>query len=141
MAQVRRNLDFGTDISCTDDINPNFAIVEGNIALAQAAQRRLSTPRGRLYRYPNYGYDLRHRISVEEDLDTTARNIEDELLKDERISDVVASVTFVDDDETALSTGKPIGTMLIGVTMFASSGPFSLVLSVDDVSVDILELS
>jgi len=138
---ARPDLDYGTDISCTDDLNPNLTLVEGTAALAQALQRRLSTPRGRLYRYPDYGYDLRHRVAIEESTSETQRGIEAECLKDERAREARATVVLVDTYELAQETGRDIGTMLVTVHVDSSEGDLSFVLNVSTVTVELLELS
>jgi hypothetical protein len=133
--------DQGQDISCTDDLDPNLSWVDGLVSVQQALLRRYITPRGQLYRYPQYGFDLSRRIGVEQDTSTTRQGIENEALKDERISKVNADVLFVDTDELVLSTGLPLGSLVITISVVSSEGPFALVLSVDAVTREILELN
>lgn len=134
-------VDLGTDISCTEDLNPNFVLVSGTTAVSQALQRRLITPRGRLYRYPDYGYDISREIASESNLEKLRREVDKECLKDERVYEVRATVIHVDSYELAVETGRDIDTMLISITVSSFEGPFSLVLDIADLSREILEVS
>ncbi len=125
--------DLGIDISCTDDLDPAFTQVSGTFALAQALSRRLITPRGGLFYDPEYGLDLRAYLNAGiTDGDgfayRLAAQIEGECLKDERVGSVDAQVTFS-------SVTEKLTVSLSGV---ASDGPFRLVLSISDVTVEIL---
>jgi phage baseplate assembly protein W len=50
--------DLGTDLGCVSDLTSTMSLVSGRRALGEACARRLQTPRGRLIKHPNYGYDL-----------------------------------------------------------------------------------
>ena len=124
--------DYGSDLSCLADLIPSMAETSGQRMLAEAYVRRLSTPRGQLYRYPNYGYDLRGLIKRESLIPgDVERDIEAELLKDERTKSVAADVTFAKASEE----------LSIDIVVDSDEGPFELVLGIDSVSVQILELS
>src|SRR5262249_13556353 len=88
--------DFATDLDCSDDLNPLGTTVSGPLCLAQAIQRRLSTPRGMVIDAPNYGRDLREYLSrgmTAAELEAIPGDVRAEVLKDERIEEVDAGVT------------------------------------------------
>jgi hypothetical protein len=123
--------DLGTDVFCIDDIDPAFAVVSGSTAVAQAIARRFDTPRGGLHYDGEYGYDLVEWMNREiTDADTfrIGLAVEAEALKDERVLAAEASATYDASTET-------LSIVLRGA---CSSGPFQLVMSVDDVTVTIL---
>jgi len=133
--------DLGTDMSCTDDLNPSITEVSGARLLAEAQYRRLISPRGSLYRSPDYGTDIRNKVGSEAYPEQLRRDVESELVKDERVLDVSTTVTFVDTNELAIELDREIGTMVIQVNGTTDVGPFELVVGVDDVSIELLELS
>ena len=125
-------VDLGTDITCTDDIDPSFALSSGATQLAQALYRRIITPRGGLPDAPAYGFGASTII----DQDMTARqvavlanSIDAEFMKDER---VLSSST----------TGTFANQIFVGSTLVTTAaGPFRLVLSISSVSVDLLQVT
>lgn len=133
--------DYGTDFSCTDDLNPNMIEVDNQRLLAESLYRRLISPRGSLYRTPEYGFDIRDEIGSEAYPDILRRGIEDELTNDERIKSVDATVIMIDTDALAVEYDRALETMLISITCTSEVGPFELVIGVDDVDVELLELA
>jgi len=124
----------GTDFACVDDINANLSqATSGNRCLAEAIARRISTARGTLFYDTDYGTDIRSRLNGIEAREITALAIENEALKDERVKDVKVALDFGE-----LGTAQQ-GTLLISLELTASDGPFVLVLSVNDLTVEILE--
>lgn len=124
--------DLGTDISCTLDSPPEMGEVTGRTCLAQAIVRRLITPRGRLIDDPDYGYDLSQYLNddlARSDLARIQFESESECTKDERV--LSASVVL-----TVAS-----GTMTAIVTLQDADGPFTLVLAINDVTVQLLTVS
>lgn len=123
----------GTDLFGVDDLDPMFSTVSGAEAVAQALARRLITPRGALLDDPGYGYDLRGRLNAAV---TSAGRlaiqsaVAAELRKDERVDDVQVTVLF----EPATNSLRVDG------VVFGAFGPFRLTLSVDAVSVSLLEV-
>jgi hypothetical protein len=120
--------DHGFDLSGIDDITPSMVAVGGRLVLVQALCRRLMTPRGRLFYDSEYGYDLRELMSAA--IISTSEisfRIEEELLKDDRVFDVVAKVTRLSDRS-----------LRIGISVTDDAGPVSFVLAVDDVTVALL---
>lgn len=130
--------DFGYDTSCTTALRTG-RFSSGVRLVAEAAFRRLSTPRGTLRGgddEQNYGIDLADMIGAATTAATAAAlpgQIESELLKDERIDSVIVTVKA--------STVGPATSYVISVEGQTDEGPFSLVLSVNDVTVDLLNIS
>lgn len=50
--------DLGTDFGGVSDIDAAWGPVDGRRALAESVARRLTTPRGSLPDFPDYGFDL-----------------------------------------------------------------------------------
>jgi len=129
--------DFGRDLSCTDSLRTG-RYVTGARLVAEAAYRRLTTPRGMLRggeEEATYGLDLSELVgSVASDADaaTLAGRIEAELLKDDRIESVAVTVT-------ATREG-PSTTFVVAIRATTAAGPFDLTLGVDGVTVDLLGL-
>jgi hypothetical protein len=113
--------------------------VSGSRLVAEAAFRRLTTPRGMLRggeEEANYGLDLSELIgsvSTKSDAATLAGRIKNELSKDERIN-------RVDVDVVATTEGAAT-TFEINIGATTSEGPFSLALFVDEVTVEILGIT
>ena len=129
---------FGTDTSCTTALRTG-RLVSGVRLVAEAAYRRLSTPRGMLRGgddEANYGIDLADEIGQSNPAATAASlpgRIEAELLKDERIDQVDATVTVtVDGPSTSFS---------VVIECQTGEGPFSLQLAVSDVTVALLGIT
>lgn len=124
--------DTGTDIRCVDDLDPTFAIVTGERAIAQALARRLTTPRGGLFYDGEYGFDLRRYANSDFDASVAFRvsaAVEAECRKDERVADATADTTYDAATET----------MRVVVACLGRDGSRPrLTLSVDDVTVTIL---
>lgn len=120
-------IDYGTDIDCGADLSVSMGEVSGWRMLAQACLHRLITPRGALFYDPDYGYDLRAFIGSSRT--PTAGEIENELLKDERLADVEARV-FASDDGATIS---------IYITVTAHElGTFQFTLEVSAVTAELL---
>lgn len=78
--------DYGTDIDCGADLAIDMRETSGWLMLAQACVRRLKAPRGSLFYDPDYGYDLTGFVGAAKL--PSAGQIENELLKDKRLSSV-----------------------------------------------------
>jgi hypothetical protein len=129
--------DLGTDIGCVTDIDQSMGLVSGRLNLCHAIARRLSTPRGWLYDSfqgdPDYGLDLREWLNGDfttSELNSKPSEIEDEVLKDERIQACTVTATFT----PATSTAE------IQILLEDADGPFSLVLAVSSVTVSLLSV-
>lgn len=111
---------FGSDLSCVEDLTPDMAELASAdvLVVAQAALRRLTTPRGALLDDPDYGLDVQayvHKAMTPAELRAMAGQIRLELLKDDRIED--AQVTVTPDGASRFSIS------IRGVT---ATGPFEL---------------
>lgn len=127
-------IDYGWDLSCTDDLTEEMLEVGGNTVLIEALYRRLITPRGRLLDDPNYGFDLRQYLNA--DIDISARTlgeiasgIEQEFAKDQRVRRSTVSVTY---DARAR-------VLMVVADVVGLNGTFSLVLAATDVNVTLLK--
>lgn len=125
--------DYGSDLSCTDDLNPNGLVVSGVTMMAQVCVRRLITRKGSLLSDPLYGIDLRDFLNARIDqakLNVIGSLSKGELERDERIdrADIITSYS----QDTKRLTLK--------ISCTGSLGPFALVLSVSlgQVTVQIL---
>jgi hypothetical protein len=126
---------FGRDTSCTTGMRTG-QLVSGVRLVAEASYRRLSTPRGSLIGgedEANYGLDLAGKIgsaATHDEVAALPAQVEAELLKDARIETV--NVTIVQ-----TITG-PSAAWTVTVEATTALGPFSLVLGVADVTVQLL---
>ena len=126
--------DFGQDIAVFPDLDTSFTAMTGPRVVAEAVARRLSTPRGSLPFYPEYGIDVRDWVNETITRDRLAqfrRELEAEVVKDERIDDATGSIAF----------NPQTGEMRIAVNVTTAAGPFALVLGVTQVTVSVLSVS
>lgn len=127
--------DFGKDVSCTTELHTG-RYASGSRVVAEAAYRRLTTPRGMLRGgedEANYGLDLTELIgsaSTKADAAALPSRVKAELLKDERI--ISANVVVTPTREGATTT------YLIAITAETTAGPFTLGVGVADVTVQLL---
>lgn len=122
---------YGHDISCTSDLHPG-RVASGATLLAEAAFRRLITPRGRLIDDPEYGFDVRGLMSAgltEADLALLPSRVVAELHKDQRISSVSCVATVSDN------------TLRLEIAGFGGSSPFKFVLTTDGVTAEFLAVA
>lgn len=130
--------EFGRDTSCTDTLRTG-RYATGLRLVAEAAYRRLTTPRGMLRGGEderNYGLDLMSIVGRGNPTLVAAElpgRIRAELLKDERIDAVEVDVAVV--------TSGPATSFTVSIDVTTAEGPFALQLSVSDVSVTLLRIS
>lgn len=90
----------GSDFSGINDLDFALTYLEGEaaeeLAFMQAIQRRLSTPRGALWRHPSYGLDLKTFLSDNISTSVAQGVIAAEIRKDERVENAVVEVTVSD---------------------------------------------
>lgn len=123
---------FGSDLSCVTDLTPAMAETSGQHIVAEAVARRWQTPRGGLIDDPSYGYDLTDFVDddiSQQDIARLSAGAEAEALKDERVFACTVKTTFAG------------GLLIVVGTITTALGPFTLVLSVSAVSVQILRVS
>lgn len=130
--------DFGRDISCLDGLS-TARQATGAQLVAEAAYRRLITPRGTLHGgedEANYGYDIADMIgavSTAAHRAVVAAEVKNELLKDERLNSAEVSIT-------STSSG-PSTSWVVSITGDTDAGPFDLVLAVSETNVQLLNLA
>ena len=128
--------DYGSDLSCTQDLVLTMPEVSGVLGVEQAMIRRLITPRGGLLDDPAYGTDISALI---DDSPTTrqsaiiAQQIDVELQKDERILSSQTTGEFRRDSSGAYK-------YIASTVATSADGPFRLVLQISNVSVDVLQI-
>ncbi len=123
------HVDYGNDTECTKDLTFSRTEVTGETMMAQAMLRRLTTPRGTLIESPDYGYDLRQFMKASTPPASVINsNVENEVLKDERVADVTVQTTF----------NEATGVLEISVVGFGAEGPFDLTIGISDVTVELL---
>lgn len=132
--------DYGRDLSCTDKIS-SVRYASGARLVAEAAYRRLITPRGMLRggdEEADYGLDLVDLVgSVRATADAASLpgRIRNELEKDDRI------VTgTVDVDVTVTEDGAKGRLFNVRIEAQTGAGPFTLTLDVSAVSVALVGL-
>lgn len=87
----------GTDFHAVDDITRDWAQArDDRLAFAQALYRRLRTPRGLLFYAPLYGRDLLHYLLENITISQMSGEIQQELLKDERVQSASIEVRAED---------------------------------------------
>lgn len=126
--------DLGHDLYGVSDLTSDMQEVSGRNGLAQSIARRLSTPRGRLIDDPDYGFSLPDFLNddiAQDDLARIVGGIQAECLKDERVYSAQASFSSPDNSGVYISV----------IQLVDGAGPFKLVLSVGDVTVDILRVT
>ncbi len=126
-------LDLGVDAACITDITSTMTLAQGLPNLAMALCRRLITRRGGLFYDLDYGLDLRELLNAavtDEQIAQAPDDIRSECEKDERLLSCTVDVVFSRASSTAKITIR-------GVTAL---GPFTLILGVSQVTVEILGL-
>lgn len=111
-------------------LDPYFGLAREGTAYTQAIIRRWTTPRGSLYRHPEYGYDVRQWLNDDlddADLPTIESALAEEAQADERTDSAQVSVTFADD------------VLTVTALLYAITGQaFRLVLAVGEVNTTVL---
>jgi phage baseplate assembly protein W len=123
--------DWGFDITTFPTLDMTWTPRRDAFALADALLRRLFTPRGRLWRFPTYGIDLRDYLNDDITRDTLSAiksDVEGQLEQDERVAFVDARVSYDARDER----------VIVQLAVDSAVGPFSMTLSVTEVSTTIL---
>lgn len=125
--------DFGKCISVTTDLPDKWRYITGQQVVAEALLRRWSTERGTLPYDLNYGTDIRGAIGESMTNAVAAQwavALEREAEKDERITSCDVSLSFNP------STGK----LTVTAKVQTAEGEFSLVVSVDEVTAELLRV-
>ena len=123
----------GTDLSAVNGLDPSLALFRGTRIVAEAAVRRITTPRGGLFYAPNYGVDVREILNAkvtQQLLNTWRSRMEAEIRKDERVDTLSSTLSFYPQSEQ----------VRIRVEGTTGAGPFAFTLAVTSLSVDVLAL-
>jgi phage baseplate assembly protein W len=121
----------GSDVLVFPGLDETFTLVSDSRVLTEALARRLCTPRGTLPFHPDYGLDLRQYLNQSMTADALYRlktAAERECEQDERVGSADAVVTYTPSSSS----------LKVSLTINTAAGPFRLVLSVTQVSVDLL---
>lgn len=124
--------DFGTDISTFPDLDLTFTVISGPRVLGESIARRLSTPYGAFPWAPDYGLDVRQLLGAKFDpagVDLWRARITAEVEKDERVTSAAVTLTLAPDRLSAS----------MAINIIAADEPFRFVLTVDQVTVQLLE--
>jgi hypothetical protein len=117
-----------------DDIDPVWGFATGFECLAQDLYHRLTTDRGGLFYDPNYGYNVINLLNggfTPPELAAARQGIAAECRKDERVHTCTARLTL----------NQATSHLLIEISIDTEAGPFSLVLGVSAVTVQILSVN
>lgn len=131
-------VNYGRDTSCTNTLRTG-RYATGARLVAEAAYRRLITPRGSLRgseEEQNYGLDLMDlvgSVSTKADAASLPGRIRSELTKDERITSLDVEVLRIVDG--------PSVAYQITIDGKCDAGPFNLTLKASEVTVELLGLS
>lgn len=123
-------VDFGSDILVFPGLDVTMTAVTGTRVVAEAVAKRLITPRGLLWRHPNYGFDLRQFLNdVVDDalLFRIKDGVERQAEEDERVFSAQADVSF-DSGSKKLS---------VKLSLQTNEGPFDLVLLITELNVSV----
>jgi hypothetical protein len=127
-------IDISTPIGADGQLglDPYLRTVSEAECFVQALARRLITPRGSLYRHPQWGYDVRQWLNADlddADLPDIERGAAEELRADERVDDAAVVATFADE------------TLSLAITVRAITGQtFRFILAVGQVTVALLNI-
>jgi hypothetical protein len=124
-------VDYGSDWFNTSDVDPRMPTITGRQVPIQRLVRRLYTPRGSCPDAPNDGIDVRDLLNRPTLTVEQAQGlIRGELQKDSAVLSITVQVTY------SGNFGRQ--TMRIDIDGTLSDGPFALVISVTDLTVELL---
>lgn len=125
-------VDYGTDISCTSDLDPTLRDVTGDELMAQVCLHRLFCRQGRLLSNPvDNTIDLRDKIAdgIKPGDETTIQGqCASALVGDQRIISAQVKATFV-----ALTN-----TLTLNIKGQGARGPFNLTIAATALTVELL---
>ncbi len=110
------------DIDCVSDLSPHMPTVSGRVALAQRLARRLSTPRGKIPFWPNFGTDMAEFLGSKVPTWRIANAARLECEKDEQVEEVTVTAEI-------LSGGRSIKLLVAVTTVEGDTFKFTMTLS------------
>ena len=122
---------FGLAWSCVSGLTMPSIMVTGFRVVAEAIARRWQTPNGTLINDSTYGYDLSQFIGNDLDPATIGRiglAAAAEAEKDQRVRSCFATISLIDN------------VMLVNARVETAQGPFSMVVSVSQLSLTLLQV-
>lgn len=114
--------DLGTDFAGSDDLDPALTMQTDRRALADAIIRRLTTARGGLPDYPQYGFDVSSLIGSVVTPNAVAQRVLEQVRAEEEVEEASCDVTQSTDGTT----------LTITIKVVSSVGPFDLTIDVND---------
>ncbi|MGZ3454443.1 MAG: hypothetical protein ACXVEF_32855 [Polyangiales bacterium] len=125
---------FGVDVSTflEGDLDPYFRLISGARVVAEAIVRRWTTPTGGLFFDESFGVDIRELASkamTPQTLFALASTLAAQAEEDERVQSALVNVSF------SAATKR----LLVRAEIRCATGPFTLVVSADRLSVELLE--
>jgi hypothetical protein len=124
--------DYGLDVYCDGDLRPDMPKVSGRSLLIQRVRNGLETAPGTMDWDPQgvgWGYDIRLLINakVRGDLRSEEQRIANQIERDDEVEKAEVEITTQTD-----------GKLLVKCRIWDAAGPFALTLSVDQLTVDII---
>jgi hypothetical protein len=135
---------YGTDTWCGGGLLTGRT-ARGVMSVALALYRRLITPRGTLRGVAdeddelNYGFDMASyvgKVGYEVSINALPGLVRGELMKDDRVLDVVATVTPVDNGDGTIDL-----LVEVDVVLQDEGDEFAMTMSVDDAGTELLRVS
>ena len=117
----------GSDFKGDTDLDPSMREAFGQEALMDCIVRRLNTEAGSLQDFPLYGHDLNQYIGrIIDDPQIVADVVFDQCMQEEEVTDAAGDAEFEN------------GVLTLEVQIFSDEGSFSLTISVDDLTVEMI---
>jgi hypothetical protein len=123
--------DYGSDVAMEPDFDETWTLITGRRVMAERLVRRFTTPKGTLPFWPDDGFDVRDWLREEisrATLHELRQSLVNEGEKDEQLLSLDVSITFNPSSET----------LSVTLSCVDADGPFTLVLNVSALTVDLL---
>lgn len=125
--------DYGLDVYCNGDLRPDMPKVTGRSLLIQRARNGLETAPGSMDWDPlavGWGYDLRLLVNakIRTDLRQEEQRIVNQIERDDEVEKAEVTSVFY----------QSSGALYLKCRIWDADGPFSLTLSIDELTVQIL---
>jgi hypothetical protein len=117
--------DLGSDFGGGADLSASLSEQYGRLALADAIVRRLTTERGGLPDYPQYGFDVSSLIGTIIEPSSVAQRVLAQVRAEEEVSRASLDI----------ETSADNSTINLKLQIVSGDGPFPLTISVSDLGV------